>query len=90
MALCHYEWVATGFADQTDTNDYEYEVVKLSSLCAFEADIEAEVYALSSNSWKKIGISLRLTNIESYIFTSTSTTFVSGALHWIGYINKGH
>ena len=86
MALCHYDWVATGFAYQTDMNDYE--VGKFSSLCAFEADIEAVVYTLSSNSWKKIGISLRLNNIESYFVMSTSTTFVSGALHWLGYTNK--
>ena len=86
MALCHYDWVATGFAYRTDTNDYE--VVKFSSFCAFEADTEAMVYTLSSNSWKKIGISLRLNNIESFFVTSTSTTFVSGALHWLGYTNK--
>ena len=86
MALCHYDWVATGFAYQTDTNDYE--VVKFSFFCAFEADTEAVVYTLNSNSWKKIGISLRLNNIESFFVTSTSNTFVSGALHWLGYTYK--
>ena len=52
MALCHYEWVATGFAYQTDTNDYE--VVKFSSFCAFEADIEAVVYTLLEKVWNLI------------------------------------
>ena len=58
--------------------------LKFFSLCAFEADIEAEVYTLSSNSWKKIGISLRLNNIESYFVMSTSTTSVSGlCIGWV-------
>ena len=52
MALCHYDWVATGFAYQTDMNDYE--VGKFSSLCAFEADIEAVVYTLSSTLGKRL------------------------------------
>ena len=71
----------------SDPDEWLWGCNVLFLLCIW-ADIEAEVYALSSNSWEKIGISLRLTNIESYIFTSTSATFVSGALHWLGYINK--
>ena len=38
MALCHYDWVATGFAYQTDTNDYE--VVKFSSFCALKLTLK--------------------------------------------------
>ncbi|KAK4562197.1 hypothetical protein RGQ29_004890 [Quercus rubra] len=53
-------WVtSTGFAYQSKTNDYK--VVKISQIRSPNhggVELEVEVYTLSSNSWRRVGISL--------------------------------
>ncbi|KAL4616211.1 hypothetical protein ACB092_07G182100 [Castanea dentata] len=79
-----YHWVSTGFAYQSNTNDYK--VVKFSQMTRPDnsgIEAEAEVYTLSSNSWRRVGISLANNFIGLPVDSGTST-FVSGALHWLG------
>ncbi|KAL4616219.1 hypothetical protein ACB092_07G182700 [Castanea dentata] len=88
--LTHFHRVSTGFAYHSETNDYK--VVNIYQVPApnfhgVEVEVEAEVYTLSSNSWRKVGISLK-NNIVLSPFTDTTSTFVSGALHWLGYISE--
>ncbi|XP_030961766.1 F-box/kelch-repeat protein At3g23880-like [Quercus lobata] len=87
-SFTHFHRVSTELAYQSETNDYK--VVNIYQMLApnhrgFE--VEAEVYTLSSNSWRKIGISLT-NNIVVSPFTNKTSTFVSGALHWLGYISE--
>ena len=69
----------TGFAYQSNTNDYK--VVKISQMRGSET--EAEVYTLSSNSWRRVEISLANT-VLGMPPNNRTATFVSGALHWLG------
>ena len=88
--LSQYDSVATGFAYQCENNDYK--VVKISSLRAPnrpEDEVEAEVYTLSLNSWRRVGISLRPNVVVSNVKYYSSATFVNKALHWLGYISEG-
>ena len=71
------DWVSTGFACQSKTNDYK--VVKLWS-----TPVVAEVYTLSSDSWRRAEISLKSNVVVSYI-DIPDPHFVSGALHWLAY-----
>ncbi|XP_050260064.1 F-box/kelch-repeat protein At3g06240-like [Quercus robur] len=74
---------STGFAYQSNTNDYK--VVKISQMRVDydEIETEAEVYTLSSNSWRRVEISLANT-VLSLPPDNHTATFVSGALHWLG------
>ncbi|XP_075674153.1 F-box/kelch-repeat protein At3g06240-like [Castanea sativa] len=83
-----HEWFSTGFAYQSNTNDYK--VVKISQMSipednVIETEAEAEVYTLSSNSWRRVGISLA-NNFWGLPVDNWTATFVSGALHWLGYV----
>ncbi|XP_023888148.2 F-box/kelch-repeat protein At3g23880-like [Quercus suber] len=83
-----YDQISNGFGYQSETNDYK--VVKIYSYPTgdiMQNSIVAEVYTLSSDSWRKVGISLRPKVAVSSIETYSSATFVSGALHWLGYFN---
>ncbi|KAL4599920.1 hypothetical protein ACB092_11G162000 [Castanea dentata] len=83
-----YDQVSNGFGYQSETNDYK--VVKIYSYPTgdiMQNRIVAEVYTLSSDSWREVGISLRPKVAVSSIETYSSATFVSGALHWLGYFN---
>nr|XP_023882205.1 F-box/kelch-repeat protein At3g06240-like [Quercus suber] len=83
-------YVSTGFAYQPETNDYK--VVKISQMYSPEFlcfELEAEVYTLSSNSWKKVGISLT-NKVAIFHFGDQTAKFVSGALHWLGYVGARH
>ena len=73
---------STGFGYQSKTNDYK--VVKL-----WGTPVVAEVYALSSDSWRKVEISLRSKVVASDIEPSPSPLFFSGALHWFAYHSEG-
>uniref|UniRef100_A0A7N2N0D1 F-box protein n=1 Tax=Quercus lobata TaxID=97700 RepID=A0A7N2N0D1_QUELO len=89
FSLTHCHRVSTRFAYQSETNDYK--VVNIYKMPApnhhHGVEVEAEVYTLSSNSWRKIGIPV--TNFFlSFPFINTTSTFVSGALHWLGYISE--
>ena len=73
-------WVFTGFAYQSKAIDYN--VVKLWS-----TPVVADVYTLSSDSLRKVEISLRskydLLVVVSDIDLFSSAQFVIGALHWL-------
>ena len=73
-------WVFTGFAYQSKAIDYN--VVKLWS-----TPVVADVYTLSSDSLRKVEISLRskydLLVVVSDIDLFSSAQFVSVALHWL-------
>ena len=75
-------WVSTGFAYQSKTNDYK--VVKL-----WGTPVVAEVYTLSSDSWRKVEISLGSKVVVSHIEPYPFPLFFSGALHWIAYHSEG-
>lgn len=82
-----YKWQANGFTYQSETNDYK--VAKIYSSSSFwmldeQPKLVAEVYILSSSSWRRVEVSLR-PKVEVSCFTANSTaTFVSGTLHWLG------
>ena len=80
-----YHWFSTGFAYQSNTNDYK--VVKISQMHVDDDGIEteAEVYTLSSNSWRRVVISLT-NSVCGLLPNNRTATFVSGALHWLGYV----
>ena len=74
----------TGFAYQSNTNDFK--VVKISQMPGMKT--EAEVYTLSSNSWRRVEISLANT-VLGVPDDNRTATFVSGALHWLGNVSEG-
>ena len=83
FSLTQYVRFSTGFAYQSITNDYK--VVKISLMCGMK--IEAEVYTLSSNSWRRVEISLANT-VLGLPPDNPTATFVSGALHWLGNVSE--
>ncbi|XP_050260076.1 F-box/kelch-repeat protein At3g06240-like [Quercus robur] len=101
FSLTRFIWISTGFAYQSETNDYK--VVKISYTrhptqldllldreveIEIEKEAEAEVYTLSSNSWRRVGISLRK-NVKVSCIKDWPATFVCGALHWLGAVSDG-
>ena len=85
---CQYTWFATGFGYHSDTNDYK--VVKLicSQDASFNFDVPltvAEVYTLSSDSWKRVVVPLEPNGgAVDYVYdVHLFATFVSGALNWL-------
>ncbi|KAK9994104.1 hypothetical protein SO802_023807 [Lithocarpus litseifolius] len=76
--------VALGFGNDSLNNDYK--VVRIS-LTHAEPMLppEAEVYLLSSDSWKRIELGIsRRPNVLAYYFNDTLTfPLVSGHLHWM-------
>ena len=83
-----YDWVAAGFGYQSKTNDYKViRIYCLGGLTKFgEPKIKcqyADVYTLSSNSWRRVEISLR-PNVRLHGNESIShAIFACGALHWL-------
>ncbi|KAL4599921.1 hypothetical protein ACB092_11G162100 [Castanea dentata] len=75
-------WFSTGFGYQSNTNDYK--VVKL-----LDTPVVAEVYTLSSDLWRKVGISLRPKVVVSHIEPFPFPLVFSGALHWFAYHSEG-
>ena len=71
--------VILGFAYHSKNNDYK--VVRIS--CLSSTTHEIEVYALSLDSWRKLGITFT-TNTVFYDYSFLSSfPLVSGALHWM-------
>ena len=90
FSLTRFIWISTGFAYQSETNDYK--VVKIyspSSNRIKRPEVEAEVYSLSSDSWTRVGISLRPNVVVSKVKDYSSTSFVNGALHWLVSVSEG-
>nr|XP_023920935.1 F-box/kelch-repeat protein At3g06240-like [Quercus suber] len=69
---------ATGFSYQSHTRDYK--VIKIFSLSV------AEVYTLSSDSWRRVEISLTPNAVVLRMEYFSSAIFFSGALHWFAKI----
>nr|XP_023926060.1 putative F-box/LRR-repeat/kelch-repeat protein At1g11620 [Quercus suber] len=84
---CH--WFRLGFAYDSENNDYK--VVRIS--CNLPKGLppsmpdEIEVYTLSSDSWRRVGMSLR-TNVTVFD-NNFQIPLVSGALHWISLVLEG-
>ena len=80
-----------GFVYDSENNDYK--VVKISSylpkgLLPFKPmPDEIEVYTLSSDSWRRVGMPLRA-NVEVFD-NNFQIPLVSGALHWISLVLEG-
>uniref|UniRef100_A0A7N2LGL4 F-box domain-containing protein n=1 Tax=Quercus lobata TaxID=97700 RepID=A0A7N2LGL4_QUELO len=81
--------VTLGFAYHPENNDYK--VVRISST-PFGAPVsyhEIEVYTLSSDSWRRVGITLTTTVILYDKNFPLPIPLVNGALHWISCIAEG-
>ena len=82
--------VAHGFGYDSLNNDYK--VVRISRTCAKPMlPPEVEVYSLSSNSWKRVGLEISWRpNVISYSFNGIlAFPFVSGHLHWMIEVIEG-
>jgi F-box interacting protein len=75
-----------GFAYHSENNDYK--VVRISFSYSSVSVHEIEVYTLSSDSWRRIGISSK-TDIMFYNNLQLPTPLVNGALHWKAIVEKG-
>uniref|UniRef100_A0A2N9GJD7 Uncharacterized protein n=1 Tax=Fagus sylvatica TaxID=28930 RepID=A0A2N9GJD7_FAGSY len=81
-------YVTIGFAYHSQNNDYK--VVRIS--CSFLSSIyppvpQIEVYTLSTDSWRRVGISLRINNVMfNHNNLNLPIPLVSGALHWMACI----
>ncbi|KAF3958253.1 hypothetical protein CMV_016820 [Castanea mollissima] len=83
LGLVQLSCVTLGFAYHPENNDYK--VVRISSYPGMKPHLtdQVEVYTLSSDSWRKIGMSLRA-NVMVYVNNFPSPMpVVSGALHWM-------
>ena len=78
--------VALGFAYHSENNDYK--VLRISSYPTVRPPMpdEIEVYSLSSDSWRRVGMSLRANVNNSFFFPAP---LVSGAWHWISRVVEG-
>ncbi|XP_023918077.1 F-box/kelch-repeat protein At3g06240-like [Quercus suber] len=85
FSLTQYHWVSTGFAYQSETNDYK--VVKITKMGA-QNHHGVEVYTLSSNSWRRVEMSLG-NNVAFNSGNCWPATFVNKALHWLGEVKGG-
>ena len=82
--LTHLFNVSLGFGFDSQNNDYK--VVRISQSTAKPMPPpDAEVYSLSSDSWKRVGLGISWrSNVVFHKFNSTlSFPFVSGNLHWM-------
>lgn len=88
FCLRQYNRDAIGFACQSETNDY-----KVVWLCVPNTvnlpEVEADVYELSLDSWRRVKMSLRPNVVVSYIDPFCPATFVSEALHWLADVKEG-
>ncbi|KAK4592968.1 hypothetical protein RGQ29_017203 [Quercus rubra] len=79
-------FVKLGFAYHSENNDYK--VLRISSYPTVRPPMpdEIEVYSLSSDSWRRVGMSLRANVNNSFFFPAP---LVSGAWHWISRVVEG-
>ena len=86
--------VASGFANHSQTHDYKVAKLWFSShVNIFEniiPPLEAEVYSLSLDSWRRVETSLRpkVGVYDSNINAILGATFVSRAMHWLVYCRE--
>nr|XP_023926029.1 F-box protein CPR1-like [Quercus suber] len=79
-------FVKLGFAYHSENNDCK--VLRISSYPTVRPPMpdEIEVYSLSSDSWRRVGMSLRANVKNSFFFPAP---LVSGAWHWISRVVEG-
>ncbi|KAL4599904.1 hypothetical protein ACB092_11G160400 [Castanea dentata] len=89
MGYEHLGSSTLGFAYHLENNDYK--VLRISSYFGIKPHIpdEFEVYTLSSDSWRKVGMSLRASFMECVNNFPLPMPLVSGALHWISRVVEG-
>ncbi|KAL4599908.1 hypothetical protein ACB092_11G160800 [Castanea dentata] len=82
-------FVKYGFAYHSENNDYK--VVRISGYPGMRPPIpdEIEVYTLSSDSWRRVGMSLRVNVKVLDDCFLLPAPLVSGALHWISRVVEG-
>ncbi|XP_065630853.1 putative F-box protein At3g23260 [Quercus suber] len=87
--LGHLKHVSLGFAYHSENNDYKVVRIHLLLGCQLSLCLRVEVYTLSSDSWRSVGIEFA-TNVmvNDYNFRLT-IPLVSGALHWLAHIKEG-
>ncbi|XP_023926032.1 F-box/kelch-repeat protein At3g06240-like [Quercus suber] len=82
-------FVKLGFAYHAENNDYK--VLKISSYpwTGLNLTDDIEVYSLSSDSWRRVGMSLRA-KVKVWDDSCLSLApLVSGALHWMSRVVEG-
>ena len=81
-------YVKHGFAYHSENNDYK--VVRISGYPGRRLPIpdEIEVYTLSSDSWRRVGMSLRANVMVVDYGSLLPFPLVSGALHWISLVTE--
>ena len=81
--------VTLGFAYHSEKNDYK--VLRISSYPMVTPPMpdKIEVYTLSSDSWRRVGMSLRANAMEFNYCSLLPFPLVSGALHWISRVVEG-
>ena len=82
--LVKLENVTLGFAYHSENNDYK--VVRISSTPS--STKELEVYTLSSDSWRRVGIELTTDVTFGYGKFILPVPLVCGALHWLARIRE--
>ncbi|XP_050282197.1 F-box protein CPR1-like isoform X4 [Quercus robur] len=82
-------FVTLGFAYHSENNDYK--VLRISSYSIEGSPIpdKVEVYTLSLDSWRRVGMSLRANLMELNYCSLLPLPLVSGALHWISCVVEG-
>ncbi|KAK4595536.1 hypothetical protein RGQ29_013850 [Quercus rubra] len=81
--------VTLGFAYHLENDDYK--VLRISCCPWIRPNVpdDIEVYSLSSDSWRRVGMSLRA-NVKAFDNSFLlPTPLVSGALHWISRVVEG-
>ncbi|KAK4593291.1 hypothetical protein RGQ29_017417 [Quercus rubra] len=87
--LGHLKHVSLGFAYHYENNDYKVVRISSSPWMSTISLPEIEVYTLSSDSWRSVGIEFT-TNVMVYDYNfHFSIPLVSGALHWLAHIKEG-
>nr|XP_023926064.1 F-box/kelch-repeat protein At3g06240-like [Quercus suber] len=83
------DFVIVGFAYHSEKNDYK--VLRISSYPAARQPIpdKIEAYTLSSDSWRRVGMSLRASVMVRDYCSRLPFPLVSGALHWISRVIEG-
>nr|XP_023927664.1 putative F-box protein At1g70960 [Quercus suber] len=81
--------VTLGFAYHSENNDYKVLRVLCCPWIRSNVPDDIEVYSLSSDSWRRVGMSLRA-NVKAFDNSFLlPTPLVSGALHWISRVVEG-
>nr|XP_023884192.1 F-box protein At3g08750-like [Quercus suber] len=87
--LGHLKYVSLGLAYHYENNNYKVVRISSSSWMSTVSQPEIEVYTLSLDSWRSVGIEFA-TNVVVYDYNFCLTILlVNGALHWLAHIKEG-